>query len=242
MKTSNKLLIAAILVIIVSMVTYDFALRAEYVKGEYKNRFYEKENLGFKGFKSIDNRAANYLTLSVERGDHFEVWVDKNLKDRIKISKIGDQLIVDVMDRKSPKIVFYGNTITIICPSINEITTQPLWLVKEDQGIYPSDATTSLSGFNQQNLSLIVKEFTHLNLEKTKIENLNATVGNNSSTHAYLFIASNNQIGNANINVLGTNQLSIENPKINKTNFTISDSANVNFSGSILKQLRTQPK
>ena len=242
MKTSNKLFIAAILIIILSMVAYDFALRAEYLKGEYKSRFYEKEKLGFNGFKSIDNRAANYLPITIERGDHFGVWIDKNLKDRIKISKIGDQLIIDVIDRNSPKIIPYSNSVTIICPSINEITMQPLLLVKENQEIYPSDATTNLSGFNQQNLSLIVNESTHLSLEKNKIENLNAIVGTNSSKHAYLFIASNNQIGNANINVLGKNQLVIENPKIEKTNFTISDSANVSLGGSTLKQLRTQPK
>ena len=232
MKTSNKLFIAAILIIIASMVAFDFALRAEYLKGNYKSQFYGMQKLNFKDFNKIDNRVANRVNLKIMYGINFTIWANNNIKDYIKISKNGSELIIDSLSsQKSNPNHFYAE-ITIICPSLNKVVTS-----SKSVGNSYEDAATNLQGFNLQNLNLIINNSTHINLENSKIGNLQANVGSNLTQHAYLFIASNNQIENATIDVPGKNQLVIENPKINKSNFTISDSANVSLGGSILKQL-----
>lgn len=238
MKTSNKLLLTAILIIIVSMVAYDLALRAEYRKGTYKSRFYGMEKVGFKGFKNIDNRVANLIDIHIEHGDNFGVWVNNDMKDRIKITQNGAELVIDTAIRNSTgSNNFYGK-IVITCPSLDKVTTSSVFFKKAGERYYDNEATTALKGFDEQNLTLIINKSTHLNLDKSKIKRLDAIVGDSLSQHAYLFIGSSNQIEDAIISVPGKNVLNIENPKIVKSTFNISDSANISLGGSILKQLR----
>ncbi|RYE24084.1 MAG: hypothetical protein EOP42_22630, partial [Sphingobacteriaceae bacterium] len=79
MKTSNKLVLAVVTIILLSMVGYDLALRAEYRKGEYKNRFYGMKKLpALSGYTSIDNRAANFVSVNVEKGNNAVIWTPNN--------------------------------------------------------------------------------------------------------------------------------------------------------------------
>jgi len=234
MKTSSKLLITAILIIIGSMITYDLALRAEYRKGTYKSRFYGFEKTtDAKAFTSLDNRAANLVTVRVEQGEHFGVWMMKDLKDYISISHKGTVLVIDVID-KTKQINLYKNSILITCPSLNKVTTAPFFLSKKEEQNY-FNGITSLIGFNEQRLELHVGKTTKVELDKSKIANLQASVGDTVTHNASLIIHSNNQIDIATIAVAGKNSLWIENPKIAKSNFNISDSAQVNLSGSFFK-------
>ncbi len=244
MKTSNKLLLTAILIIIVSMVTYDFALRAEYRKGTYKSRFYNFEKTtDTKAFNMLDNRAANLVSVRVERGDHFGIWMMNDLKDHIRISHNENALVIDVIDKKSPNTNIYKNGIIIICPSLNKVTTSPFFISKEDEErSYYSNSNTSLVGFNQKNLELYINKETQLDLDKNKIANLQAFIGDNLTKHASLTIRSNNQFDVATIAVAGKNSLEIENPKITKSDFTIADSAKIISRGSFLNQLKKEQK
>lgn len=239
MKTSSKLLITAILIIIGSMITYDLALRAEYRKGTYKSRFYGFEKTtSLKKFTSIDNRVANLVLVQIEQGNNYSIWVKNDLISRIKFSRKGSQLVIDVVDKNNPQVSAYQTGIFIICPSLDRVTTTPTFTAEEDaKGISYSN-TTMLVGFNQQNLTLKVNRSTSLVLEKNKINNLDALVGNDLSMFAFLGIGFNNQINNAVIKVSGKNNLDIQNAKITKKDFNISDSAHVSLSGSFLNQIR----
>lgn len=245
MKTSIKLLITALLIIIGSMITYDLALRAEYRKGTYKSRFYEFEKTtDAKMFTTLDNRAANLVTVRVEQGEHFGIWMMKDLKDYISISHKGTVLVIDVIDKKSPYIKpyinIYKNRIIITCPAVNKIITTPFFASKENEEGNYSIGNTSLVGFSQQELELHINKATRLDLDKNKIDFLKAYVGDSSTQHANLTIRSNDQINNAEIKVEGKNELNLENPKITKSNFNISDSAQVNLSGSFLNQIKKE--
>lgn len=237
MKTSNKLFLTAILIIIISMVTYDFALRAEYKKGTYKSRFYGFEKTtAFNGFNKIDNRAANLISIKVEKGNEPGIWVKSVWKDRFKISRKGTTLVVEVENKESTRVSSYDNSITIICPFIDRITTAP-YLGKSGQNLIHSRGKTTVSGFTLDKLSLEISKGVELFLERNKIAGLQALVGDQMSDNASLVISSSNQIGNATIDVPGKNHLEIENSVIAKQNFTIADSATIAFSGSFLKLL-----
>lgn len=245
MKTSSKLFITAILIIIGSMITYDVALRAEYCKGTYKSRFYGfKKITDTKAFTTLDNRAANLVTVHVEQGEHFGIWMMNDLKDYISISHNGTVLVIDVIDKKSPYIKpyinIYKNRIIIISPAVNKIITTPFFALKENEEGNYSIGSTTLFGFNQKELELHINKSTRLDLDKNKIDFLKAYVGDSSTHHANLTIRSNNQINNAEIKVKGMNGLNLENPKITKSSFNISDSAQVNLSGSFLNQIKKQ--
>ncbi len=240
MKTSNKLLIAAILIIIVSMITYDLALRVEYKKGTYKSRFYGFEKLGFKNFSKIDNRVANQVSIQINQSPEFEVFIKKELKDQIKIIQHEDLLIIDVLDRKTFR---YGgdNGVVIMCPSVERLVTTPFFKNKNEEkaaeGYFISGSNT-LVGFNQKNVDLCINKATHVFLIDSKIESLKAIVGNSTTKNAMLSLVGNTFIKSASITVAGTNSLEIQNKAtIIKKVFNISDSAHVNLTGSFVTHL-----
>ncbi len=235
MKTSNKLFFTAALIVIISLITYDLALRAEYKKGTYKSRFYGFEKTtAFNGFNNIDNRAANLISIQVEKGNEPGIWVKSVWKDRFNISRKGNALIINVDNKQSTRVSAYDNSITIICPSLDSVTTAP-YLGKSGQNLIHSKGTTTVSGFTLEKLSLKISKGVDLFLERNKIADLRALVGDKSSDNAKLIISLSNQIDNATINVPGKNHLEIENSVIAKRNFTIADSATVTFSGRFLK-------
>ena len=237
MKTSNKLLTAAILVIVISMVSYDFALRAEYKKGTYKSRFYGFEKTtAFNGFNAIDNRAANLISIQVEKGNEPGVWIKSNWKDRFNIHRNKTTLVIDVANNQSTRVSAYDNSIIVVCPSLESITTAP-YLGKSGMNELHSLGKTTITGFTLDKLSLKITKGTELFLERNKIADLQALVGDERSNNAKLTISSGNQIDNATINVSSKNHLEIENSVINKRNFTIADSATIAFSGKFLKLL-----
>ena len=225
------------MVIIISMVSYDFALRAEYKKGTYKSRFYGFEKTtAFNGFTTIDNRAANLISIQIEKGNEPGVWVKSNWKDRFNIHRNGNTLVIDVENKESTRVSSYDNSITVVCPSVDSINTVP-YLSKSGMNALHSRGTTIVAGFTLDKLSLKISKGVDLILERSKIANLQALVGDAMSDNAKLTISSSNQIDNATINVPGKNHLEIENSVIAKRNFTIADSATVAFSGKFLKLL-----
>ncbi len=235
MKTSNKLFLTAILVVIISLITYDLSLRGQYKKGTYKSRFYGFEKItAFNGFNKIDNRAANLISIQVEKGNESVIWVKGVWKDRFNISRKGTTLVIEVANKQSTQVSTYDNSITIICPSLDQVTTVP-YLGKSGQNIIHSRVTTTVAGFTLNKLSLKISKGVELFLKGNQIDDLQASVGDELSDNAKLTISSSNQINNATINVQGKNYLEIENPVITKRNFTIADSASVAFSGSFLK-------
>ena len=235
MKTSNKLFLTAILIVIISLITYDLALRAEYKKGTYKSRFYgyEKTTI-YNGFSSIDNRAANLISIQVEKGKAPGVWVKSVWKDRFNISRKGTTLVIEVANKQSTRVSAYSNSITVVCPSLDSITTAP-YLGKSGMNELHSRGTTIVAGFTLDKLSLKISKGLDLFLNGNKISDLKASVGDDKSDNAKLTISSSNQIANATINVPGKNHLEIQNSLIANRNFTIADSATVAFSGQFLK-------
>ncbi len=237
MKTSNKLFLTAVLVGIISLLSYDFALRAEYKKGTYKSRFYGFEKTtAFNGFNAIDNHAANLISIQVEKGSEPGVWVKSNWKDRFNIHRNGKILVINVENKESTRVSSYDNSIIVICPSLDSITTAP-YLGKSGMNALHSRGKTTITGFTLDKLSLKISKGVDLFLERNKIADLQALVGDAMSDNAKLVISSSNQIDNATINVPGKNHLEIENSVIAKRNFTIADSATVAFSGKFLKLL-----
>jgi hypothetical protein len=235
MKTSNKLFLTATLIVIISLIAFDLALRAEYKKGIYKSRFYGFEKTtAYNGFNAIDNRAANLISIQVEKGNEPGIWVKSVWKDRFNISRKGTTLVIEVANKQSTRVSAYSNSITIVCPSLNQVTTAP-YLGKSGMNELHSKGTITVAGFTLDKLSLKISKGVDLFLKGNQIADLQALVGDESSDNAKLTISSSNQINNATINVPGKNHLEIENSVITKRNFTIADSAKVAFSGSFLK-------
>src|SRR5665213_2713712 len=100
MKTSNKILMAAALVVIAWLVIYDNALKAEYVKGDFKKPHYHMLQLNFSNFNTIEHNAGNIIGLKIEKGP-YSVWVDDYVKDKITISQNGQDLTINYTSKEN---------------------------------------------------------------------------------------------------------------------------------------------
>ena len=121
MKTSNKLILAATIVIFAYLVVSDFALKAEYATGNYQKEHYAMDHIALKNFTTIQNNAGNIIDVEIIRGDKFEVFIREEVKDRVTISQKNDTVFMDT--KGQPEYSMYG-AIKIKCPYFNTLITR----------------------------------------------------------------------------------------------------------------------
>lgn len=238
MKTSNKILLLATLIILSYLTFFDFKLKAEYLKGEYKTRFYSMKEQKVGEFRSIENNASN-LYVRIEQGDQFEIWYDDDLKDNIELTNKNNQLVINYNKKDNDDDFIKSGNLIIICPkieavAINKVLKMKDYLSKE----YIPNGVTTIYNFNQDKLELIVNSVTELILDKNKFNLLSAKVGDSKSTNGTLTILNNNEINNLYVELNGTSILNLNDPMINKAELKISDSVDVKLSGRALKFLK----
>ena len=241
MKTSNKILLIATLIILSYLSFFNYGLTAEYKKGEYKNRFYKMTQLKMGNFTSIENNASN-LYVRIEQGDKFEIWFDNELKDKVMFSKKNNQLIVDFKKKNDEDDYFRTADLIIICPKLENFTAKRLYLVEQTnakkESYYIPQGEITISGFNQDSFNLLVNSYNEVTLESNKFKYLNAIVGNSKSSKGTFNIIKNNEINNMALDVKGKSIVNLKDAIINKTQFQLSDSADVKLSGRALKLLK----
>jgi len=135
MKTSTKLIISAIIVLIISMGIYNSALKAEFLTGNYKKAYHNFKPIGIKGFTEVEINGANLIDVEFKQGD-YAVYNSKFNSDSVLFTKIGNRLIINIdlkkqtlrdTDRENgviwPVANRRDNRITIICPRLTAIVT-----------------------------------------------------------------------------------------------------------------------
>jgi hypothetical protein len=238
MKTSNKILLLATLIILSYLTFYDFKLKAEYLKGKYKTRFYSMKEQKVGEFRSIENNASN-LYVRIEKGDQFEIWYDDDLKDNLELTNKNNQLVINYNKKDNDDDFIKSGNLIIICPKIEAVAINKVLKMKDSLSKeYIPNGVTTIYNFNQDKLELIVNSVTKLILDKNKFNLLSAKVGDSKSTKGTLTIMNNNEINNLYVELNGTSILNLNDPMINKAELKISDSVDVKLSGRALKFLK----
>jgi hypothetical protein len=238
MKTSNKILLLATLIILSYLTFFDFKLKAEYLKGEYKTRFYSMKEQKVGEFRSIENNASN-LDVRIEKGDQFEIWYDDDLKDNLELTNKNNQLVINYNKKDNEDDFIKSGNLIIICPKIEAVAINKVLKMKDSLSKeYIPNGVTTIYNFNQDKLELIVNSVTELILDKNKFNLLSAKVGDSKSTNGTLTILNNNEINNLYVELNGTSILNLNDPMINKAELKISDSVDVKLSGRALKFLK----
>src|ERR1700744_5227543 len=93
MKTSNKILIVTLAVLIISLVAYDLSLKAEYLKGDYTNPYHDYNKLNYSGFDEIELNASTAANIILIQGP-FKVLAHPNAEDFLHVSKQGRRLVI----------------------------------------------------------------------------------------------------------------------------------------------------
>lgn len=228
MKTSNKLLFAATLLIFGYLVIYNFQLRAEYKKGEYKSRFYGMRNTALNSFTAVENKAGNFISIRIEKDPKFGIWVDQDIKNKVIITLHNNTLYVDYKDKSRFNGFLSG--IIITCPTIKSITTTPITIPEMR---FLNTETTTISGFDQDAMSINVNKGSEIELTKNTLNKLTAGT---SSSDAAIIVQKDNSIKAADFNIIGKSQLKLFS-SINHSNYNYTDSATVMLNGKSFQQL-----
>lgn len=226
MKTSNKLLLIATLIMFGYLVVFNFQLKAEYLKGDYKSQFYGMQQTPLNSFNTIEHKAANLINLHIEKGPVFAVWMNESVKDRIIITQRNNTLYIDYKDKTHFKNYLAG--IIVTCPAVNSIIAKPITI--PDTQFW--SATTTISGFDQDVMNINANRSTEIELTKNAINNLNAGTG---ESNAALTIQNDNQIKNATFKIAGKSllkQLAV----ITNPNYSYTDSATITLNGKSFHQ------
>jgi len=228
MKTSNKLLLAASLLIFGNLAFYDFELKAEYVKGDYKSRFYGMESTTLNSFNRIENQAGNVISLRIEEGPKFAVWMNNLVRDKVAVKVKNNILYVDYKNRT--RFNNYVPGIIITCPAVNSVTTSS---ITESDRSWGSAATT-VTGFTQDVMNISASSAVQIELNKNALGTLNAGTTNSKAT---LIIHGDNQINTASFNIIGKSELKLFSI-IPNSNYNYTDSAAISLNGKVMRQIQ----
>jgi hypothetical protein len=219
MKTSNKIILLAIMIAFGSLLFYNFKLKSKYESKGYKDRFHDMDYIAVAGLENLYIQSANRIGIQIEYGIKEGLWVPKELKGKIKILSSGDHLKLDLVadaDGKAPvvKSVF----LILIAKDLNRIVASHTDRKKETNS---SMSNMRLKGFTLSKLDLQVSSDTHFYLDKVQIDTLNAIVGGDDyAGKAELILPFNTSVNAANFNIGINGVVNLQGAKVLKIQST----------------------
>jgi hypothetical protein len=237
MKTSNILLLTAFSLIVGSIVFFDLTLKSAWLSGSYKDTFKDYLELGYKNFDAIDLDASTSANLILKQGP-FSVRIDPTAADFVHVDQRAGRLHITAAFAGSYINPRPGYVLVISCPSIKQFNADALYiagdlpvidtLASEDFRWRP----TFIRGFTADSLIITGKHAGSVILLGNHIRVLNATIGIGNGSRTDMTILGDNQIGQANLNILNKSQLKLDGAAIGHLNYTLADSARLLIQGT----------
>jgi hypothetical protein len=242
MKTSNKLTLAAILLILVSLLFYDLMLKASYQSGSYRDPFRDYVALNFKDFKSIDLNSSSAANLIVQQGP-FSVRMQPNAARFVRLSRNAGTLRIDAAFPGNYENSQADYVLVISCPTLVNFNIDSRYTAG-DQQITDTVASldfkwrpTIIRGFTLDSLSITSKHAGSIILQNNNIRSLNAVIGLIEGSGSNLVISKDNHFKNANLSILNRSQLQLHAATITNLKYQVADSARVILTGAATKSL-----
>jgi len=222
MKTSNKLLLLSTVILFGYLAIFNFQLRAEYIKGDFRKPYYGMKFTPLNSFTTIRLNAGNVLALRVEKGPKFGVWMVDNVKEKVALTERDNTLFVDYVNKTN--FNYYQSGIVVVCPEVNTVITTPL---ATHQVMFWERAVTKVSGFTQDVMNIVVGKDTQFELDENAIGKLNAAA---TASDATITVNTHNQIQAADFKIAGKSELKLLS-QIAKSNYSYTDSATITLNG-----------
>ena len=236
MKTSNKLLLSALILFVGSLLFYNSLLKAAYRKGDYHNPFRDYVSLSYSDFHGIRLNSASVANLMLVKGP-FKVMAAPEMMEFLKISKQGGMLIIDAnfkynFQNGRPDYLLY-----ISCPQLNSFRSDTRYLAG---GNLITDTLASvdfkwrptlISGFSGDSLSIVTDHASNIVLENNQFKKLTANVGVSSESASDLTIGAGNRFTTSELNILNKSRLWIKGKNEHVINYHLADSARLILNG-----------
>lgn len=236
MRTSNKFVSLALLLILLSLVVYDLLLRAEFRSGRYKDPYRNYATLEFKNFDALDLHSATVANVKLVQGP-FTVRVDKYALDYVKVKQKGRRLQIDAAFDGS----YRGNqnpyVLVISCPKLVELNTGASYRANDEwvtDTIYRPDwimRKVMMDGFTQDSLCIRQDYGSCVVLANDHIRSLRAVIGKSEASGSNLIIQRSNRFQQAALEVGHNSKLELDSATIDVLKYKLGDSAKLVVSG-----------
>ncbi|WP_201981372.1 hypothetical protein [Hymenobacter rubidus] len=238
MKTSNKWLLAALLLLLGSLTAYNMGLRAEYRKGAYKDPSYNTVALNFKDFTEIDLQAANIVGLKVVSGP-YSMRLNKAAEKYVKVTQQGRRLTIAVAFPDGRQPMGGRQTMTISLPQLTQLTATGTYLLngKTVTEKHPEGQTLRIEGFHQDSLLVRQDHGTQVELARNQLGFLRAEAGHSPGSRPTLHIENSNRIASAQLSVQNEGQLKLDAGGIASLRTQFGDSTKALLTGAGLSSL-----
>jgi len=245
MKTSNKLVLFGLVLILATMVWFDLIVRSAYFAGDYKKPFREFVSLNFKNFSTINLNASTAANIIVRQGP-FDVKIEPYGKNYVKVTQNGTTLNIDAAFSGSYQNPRYDYVMLITCPSLVKFNTDARYMAGDVQITDTLAAVdfywrpSIIRGFKQDSLAITARHASNIILTGNTIKNLKAEVGINEGSASDITITGDNKFEKADLSLLNKGRLRLQGGDIPNLQYHLADSAQLIINGSSRKLIDKQ--
>jgi hypothetical protein len=236
MKTSNKYLLAAAVLTLLSLVVYDILLKAAYKSGSYADPYKNFVTLNFKDFDVLDLPSATAANVKLVQGP-FSIRMDGNTKDYVQVSQDGKRLRIHAAFEGNYQMNPYRYIFLISCPRLSEVHTNAGYrannmevtdtIVRDDWNM----RQVLIEGFSQDSLHITQDYGSTIVLAKNHIRSINATIGLSPRSGSNLIIQNSNVFGSTILDIKNNSKLFLDNASIQNLDCRLGDNAKLIVTG-----------
>lgn len=245
MKTSNKLVISAVFLILASLFIYDLMLRTEFRTGTYKIPYRNYTELKFKDFDTINVKSVSAANVRFEQGP-FRVRIAPRADEFTRVSQDKKTLNIEAIFKHDYESSPNDYLVIISCPKIAQLKTSA-WYGTNGRSYIDTIVNDQwnmrkvlVNGFKQDSLTISQDYGSRVFLSNSRIGFLKAAIGLSPKSGSQLNILNNNQLDNINLNIGNRSTLIINSVAGSKFNYHLADSARVTLAGAALNILKKQ--
>lgn len=240
MKKSTILLVSALVFFLCSLTAFNFAMKAEYETGNYKDPFHGFVAQDFTGFAAVEVNGSSLITVKIVQGP-YKVLLHKRVQDFVQVKQQENKLVVEVNLKEKRSWSNGRHVVYISCPRLTELTTTAQYTLagkpqfdSSDDNPYVSQVV-QVENFEQDSLRIVQDHASAVKLNKTKLDNLQGIVGISAGSGSKLIIGKENQISSAALDIRNKSTLFLHDVVIPAISYQFSDSARADFTGASLQ-------
>jgi hypothetical protein len=237
MRTSNKIILAAVLITLVCLVGYDLLLKAAYMSGDYKNPYKSYIALPWKNFDIVEVNSSTSANVKFVQGP-FSVKIDGHALEYTSIKQQGKRLQINAGFENKHLWDPYPYLILISCPKLTKVYANATYFANKHpatdsvarEGWYMRKVL--IDGFKQDSLSVEQDYGSTVILSNNIIRSVHAAIGKSKGSSSRIILEQSNQFDNVSLDIGHRSKLELENCIIHHLVYHLSDSAKLIVSGS----------
>ena len=239
MKTSSKLVVAGIVLLLAALFAYNYLLKQEYLTGSYKVPYKDYVHLKFSDFDAVDVLSSTTTNVKFVQGP-YSVKINDDALTYTTVEQKGKRLIIASNFEGEYRNNQNGYLLIISMPKLIEVNTSATYT--KNKGAQTITDTIVLEdwhmrqvlieGFNEDSINVKQNYGSTVVFSNNKIHILNAIVGASDSSGSKLIIQKNNRFDQARINVLNRSTFSLDGKAVQNLKYSLADSAKITFTGS----------